>query len=177
MYRYRSALARTRPRVILPSATTRTYTSGPTNPQTHPKGTHRSSPFPPPGSELSIDPAQGGVNPLVWVGALTAAAGGAYWYSTTSKGAAEKDKAEARAREMKAKASAKADEGKIKANELRVGHLQSFAPYLTPHDTCTDHSIRARQLRNMKASKPMHRRSMTRERVPLSTSTKRQKLK
>jgi hypothetical protein len=59
---------------------------------------------------------------MVWVGALTAAAGGAYWYSTTtSKGAAEKQKAEARAREMKAKADVKVDEGKMKANELKVG--------------------------------------------------------
>lgn len=60
---------------------------------------------------------------MVWVGALTAAAGSAYWYSTTSKGAAERDKAEARAREMQAKGRAKADEGKIKANQLRVGAL------------------------------------------------------
>ena len=86
-----------------------------------PKGTHETSPFPPPGSKPSIDPAQGGVNPLVWVGALTAAAGGAYWYSTTSSGAAEKDKAEARAREMKAKADIKMNEGKAKGNELKVG--------------------------------------------------------
>jgi len=86
-----------------------------------------------PSSKLSIDPARGGVNTLVWVGALTAAAGGVYWYSTaTSTGAAEKEKADARAREMKAKADAKLDEGKTKANELKVGFLFIF------RDTCTD---------------------------------------
>jgi len=70
------------------------------------------------------------VNTLVWVGALTAAAGGVYWYSTsTSTGAAEKEKADARAREMKAKADTKLDEGKTKANELKVDffHLPSLS--------------------------------------------------
>lgn len=67
---------------------------------------------------------------MVWVGALTAAAGGVYWYSTTSKGAAEKDKAEARAREMKAKADIKTDEGKAKVDELKVGDLLSSLYHL-----------------------------------------------
>ena len=123
---YRLALASTPSRLrIIPLAASRAYTSAPTNPPTRPKGTQDSPPLPPPGSKLSIDPAQGGVNTLVWVGALTAAAGGVYWYSTTSNGAAEKDKAEARAREMKAKADIKTDEAKAKANELKVGNLLS----------------------------------------------------
>jgi hypothetical protein len=114
MYLYRSALARAPTRILLPTAS-RAYANAPTNPPTRPKGTQESPPLSPPASrsKLSIDPASGGVNTLVWVGALTAAAGGAYWYSTTSKGAAEKAKAEAeaRAREMKAKADIKRDEG------------------------------------------------------------------
>lgn len=119
---YRSALARAPRRIIFP-ATSRAYANASTD--VGPKGTQESPPLPPPGSkpELSIDPTRGGVNTLVWVGALTAAAGGAYWYSTTSKGATEKEKAEARAREMKAKADAK-------GNELRVGHLLSSISYL-----------------------------------------------
>ena len=121
---YRSALARAPPRIVFP-ATSRTYVNASTNPPMGPKGTQESPPLPPPGSKpkLSIDPTRGGVNTLVWVGALTAAAGGAYWYSTTSKGATEKEKAEARAREMKAKADAK-------GNELRVGHLLPPTSYL-----------------------------------------------
>jgi len=122
---YRSTLARAPPRIVLPAAS-RAYANAPTNPLTGQKGTRDSPPLPPPGSKLSIDPARGGVNTLVWVGALTAAAGGAYWYSMTSKGAAEKDKAEARAREMKARADIKTDEGRIKANELKVSRLQSL---------------------------------------------------
>ena len=85
---------------------------------------------------------------MVWVGALTAAAGGAYWYSTTSKGAAEKDKAEARAREMKAKADAKTEEGRLKAHELRVGRLRSFIYRLLAVTFVLIVPPRTRQLRN-----------------------------
>ena len=184
---YRSALARAPRRIIFP-ATSRAYANASTD--VGPKGTHESPPLPPPGSkpELSIDPTRGGVNTLVWVGALTAAAGGAYWYSTTSKGATEKEKAEARAREMKAKAD-------TKGNELRVGHLLSsiFILYrlssaLMAPVLITLPLSRARQLRNTTLRKPkpnrnikgqrlMHRRSMSRARVLLLTSTKRQRVK
>lgn len=135
----RLALARAPSRVrIIPLAASRSYVNASTVPPPGPKGTHESPPLPLPGSKPSIDPAQGGVNPLVWVGALTAAAGGAYWYSTTSTGAAEKEKGEARAREVKAKADIKANEGKTKANELKVGQSSLLVPPSSPHDMCTD---------------------------------------
>jgi hypothetical protein len=124
---YRSALARAPPRVILPSSI-RAYSSAPTNPPTRPKGTQDSPPLPPSGSKFSADPAVGGVNSaLVWVGALTVAAGGAYWYSTTSKGAAEKDEAAIRAREMKAKADVKANEVKVRR---RLSFILQYYPLL-----------------------------------------------
>lgn len=186
---YRPALASAPHRIrIIRLAASRAYANAPTNPPTRPKGTHDSPPLPPPGSKLSIDPAQGGVNTLVWVGALTAAAGGVYWYSTTSKGAAEKDKAEAHAREMKAKADIKMDEGKAKANELKVGDLLSSFYHLLLMTHILITSLRARQLRNttlrklrsnrnIKGRRPMHRRSMIRARALLLTSMKRQRAK
>lgn len=182
---YRATLAaRAAPRIIPATPAifpclSRAFTSAPTNPPTRPKGTHESPPLPPPSpsSKLSIDPAQGGANKLVWVGALTAAAGAAYWYSTTSKGAADKDRAAARAREAKAKADAAADEGKARANELTVRSLPSFRALALvvctvvliglprPKQLPSMASQRPRLSRNTKAQKRMRRRSTSRART------------